>query len=242
VAIIVVVSGTVGAIFISYPYEDIKAAFHVASNSYMASPPTTQHIVDAMLDLSVRSRQDGLLSLEKMEEQTTVAFLKNALAMMVDGYKLNELRDILETEMYFFKLRRMRSERVFRHMSKLAPAFGISGSVIGLIGMLSGLGDTTVILSTIPIALTSTLYGIVLSNFFLTPVAENIHIKTQKELLMQRLVLDGVTAIATESNTFKLGKKLESFLTPADRSVAPASFVELRERYKHLRKLEEQEA
>lgn len=241
VAIVVVISGTVGAIFISYPFEDIKAALFVARNSYFANPPSSQLIVDALIDLSVRSRREGLLSLENAEEQTTVAFLKNALGMMVDGYRLEELRDVLETEIYFFKQRRIRNERVFRHMARLAPAFGIIGSVIGLIGMLSGLGDTTVILRTIPIALTSTLYGIVLSNFFLTPVAENIHSKTQKELLMQRLVLDGVSAIASESNTFKLGKKLESFLTPSERSTVPESFAEIHERYQKLQ-LKEQGA
>ena len=245
------VSGTIGAIFISYPFEDIKAAIFVARNSYFANPPSPQHIVDALIDLSVRSRREGLLSLENVEEQTTIAFLKNALGMMVDGYRMEELHDVLETEIYFFKQRRMRNERVFRHMARLAPAFGITGSVIGLIGMLSGLGDTTLILQTIPVALTSTLYGIVLSNFFLTPIAENIHSKTQKELLMQRqtktrrksrrLVLEGVSAIASESNTLKLGKKLESFLTPSERSSTPESFAEIHERYQKLQ-LDEQRA
>jgi chemotaxis protein MotA len=74
--------------------------------------------------MSVRSRREGLLSLEDVEEQTTTAFLKNALGMMVDGYRLDELRDVLETEIYFFKQHRMRNERVFRHMDRLAPAFG----------------------------------------------------------------------------------------------------------------------
>ena len=235
VAIVLVVSGTIGAVFISYPYNDIKAALFVARNSYGAKPPTPSLIVNALLDLSVRSRHDGLLSLEKIEGQTTVTFLKNALSMMVDGYRQEELRDVLETEMYFFKLRRMRHERLFRHMSKLAPAFGVAGSVVGLVGMLAGIGDTTVILKTIPIALTSTLYGILISNFLLIPIAENIHSKTQKELLMQRLVIDGVVAIASESNTYHLGKKLESFLTPAERGDSQTSFSDIRERYHQLR-------
>ena len=207
----------------------------MAKNSYSKNPPSASQIINALLDLSVRSRHDGLLSFERAESQTTVLFLKTGLSMRVDGYKPSEMRDVMETEMYFFKLRRIRHERLFRHMAKLAPAFGIAGSVIGLVGMLAGIGDTTVIIKTIPIALTSTLYGILLSNFILTPIAECIHSKTQKELLTQRIVLDGVIAISTESNTYRLGKKLESFMTPAERNETMASFTDIRERYHQLK-------
>ena len=101
--------------------------------------------------------------------------------------------------------------------ARLAPAFGVAGSVIGLIAMLSGIGDPDVIIKSIPVALTSTLYGIVLSNFFLIPMAENLHSKTQNELLTQKLITDGVIAIRYEQNPFRLIRKLESFLTPSAR-------------------------
>ncbi len=235
VALTIVVSGTLGATFLSYPASDIRAAFFVARNSYTQRPPTEHEIIDSMLDLAVRSRHRGILALEEVEEQTTVSFLRSALGMLVDGYKAAEVRDILATEMHYFRERRMHHEKVFRHMAHLAPAFGVAGSVVGLIGMVAGIGDPEVIVSTIPVALTSTLYGIVIGNFILTPIAENISAKTDKELMLQTLIGDGVMAILQEHNTIKLARKLESFLTPARRTEPARSLLEIRDRYRALR-------
>ncbi len=237
IGILVVTSGTFGATFLSYPFDDIKAAFQVAKNTYVESPPTPDCIVNVLLDVSVKSRHDGILSVEKMEDETSVSFLKDALSMMVDGFGEDELRDVLTTEMYFFRQRRQNLERIFRHMAGLAPAFGIAGSVIGLIGMLAGNGALDTIIKTIPIALTSTLYGVVLSNLILTPIAESIFSKTQRELLIQKLVLDGVSAISREHNSHKLQKKLESFLMPACRPDNQNSFREIKENYRQSREI-----
>ena len=84
--------------------------------------------------------------------------------------------------------------------------------------MISGIQNPDSIVHSIPVALTSTLYGILLSNFVLTPVAEGIHAKTERELLLQRLVTDGVLTISREPNPSRLAIKLESFLTPAERN------------------------
>ena len=235
-ALIVVTSGTLGALFLSYSARDIWSSLHVAHNAYTTATPTADEIVDTLMDLSVRSRRKGVLALEDLEEQTSISFLKRALGMLVDNYKAEEIRDILYTEMYYFKQRRTQHERLFRHAARLAPAFGVAGSVIGLIAMLSGIGDPQVILKTIPIALTSTLYGIVLGNFILTPIAENIHSKTTQELMLQKLVNDGVLAINGEQNTLRLATKLESFLTPAARPKNQDSFDEIRSRVQRLQK------
>ncbi len=235
IGITVVISGTLGATFLSYPQSDIKAAFKVARNSYLVDPPTAKEIVNGLMDLSIRSRHEGVLSLENAEEETTVMFLKSALGMLVDGYREAEFRDVLFTEMYFFQQRRRQQERLFRHMARLAPSFGVAGSVIGLIGMLAGIGEVGVVIKTIPIALTSTLYGIVLANFMFIPAAESINVKTEKELLMQKLVVEGVSAIASEHNTIRLQTKLESFLTPAARAENHLSFEELRNKYQELK-------
>ena len=123
---------------------------------------------------------------------------------------------------------------MFRHAARLAPAFGVAGSVIGLIAMLNGIDDPKIILQTVPIALTSTLYGIILANFMLTPVAESIHAKTQRELLLQKLIADGVVTIRNEPNPLRLATKLESCLTPSARVNDNASIDDLRRRIREL--------
>ena len=232
VSLLVVVSGTMGAVFLSHPFNRLSSAFKVAVNVYKKDRiSSSDEVVNILLDLAVRSRYDGILSLEKYEGQMTVSFLKDALAILVDGYKEEEIKDILNTEMYYFRIRRQQSERVFRTMAAVAPPFGVAGSIIGLVGMLVGMGDTGIILKTIPLALTSTLYAIILAYFILIPVAEGIHSKTQRELFLQSIITEGVVEIAREKNVFKLERKLSVFLTPSSREGAGEGIRQIQKRY-----------
>ena len=235
VGLLIVISGTCGASLLSYPFDDLTAAWRVALRSYSVRAPTAHQVIDTLLQLAVKSRKEGILALRDDEKKIEVSYLKDALGMMVDGFDRHELRAMLESETRFFQRRRERHERVFRHMARLAPAFGVTGSVVGLIGMVSGIGDTTVILKAIPLALTSTLYGIVLCNFLLIPIAESIHFKTRRELMMQQLVLEGVMAIVDEDDPLKLERRLISFLTPGQRAGKQMTFKQIRRRYHTMR-------
>lgn len=196
-------------------------------------------IINILIDLSIRSRIEGILSLQNQENETTVLFLRRALGCLVDGYSIDQIRDILNTEMYFFKLRREDSERVVRAIADYFPAFGIMGSVVGLITMLGGIGDTSVILKAIPIALTSTLYGLLFANFFFLPFAATIKERTNQELLLQKIILEGVIAINSEMNPVILKTKLESFLTPSERTTEFVSYAKIKERFNIAKQREE---
>jgi chemotaxis protein MotA len=236
VGFVVVLAGTLGATFISYTKNEIIVAIKVARNTYRSNTPSEREIVSSLLDLSLKAKLDGLLALEKEADQVSVLFLKRALSMLVDGFRADDIKDALYTEIHFFQLRRALHERLFRHMALLAPAFGVAGGVIGLVGMLDGIGDTGVVLRTIPIALTSTLYGIVLAYFLLIPLAENIHGRTQDELLILKLIAEGVMLIEQEYNTVRLQTRLEAFITPRQRDIHYKSFQEIRDRYQQLKR------
>ncbi|MDC0335386.1 MotA/TolQ/ExbB proton channel family protein [Pseudodesulfovibrio sp.] len=216
-AFLVVISGLIAAMLISYPVTHVKNAFMVARNAYANGHATAEQIVNTLLDLSVKSKIDGILSLERTEAKATSSFLKNGLILLVDNYKEEEIRENLNAEMAFFNLRRQQSERFFQTMARMSPAFGVAGSVIGLIGLLMGINDTAVILKNIPVAFISTLYGLVLSNLIFSPIAENINYSTRAELLNQKLVMEGIVAISKEQNSYKLERKLTSFLSPSER-------------------------
>ncbi|HEY3277373.1 MAG TPA: MotA/TolQ/ExbB proton channel family protein [Syntrophorhabdaceae bacterium] len=237
VSLLVVVSGTLGAVFLSHPFNRLSSAFKVAKNVYTKDViSNSDEVVNLLLDMAVRSKYDGILSLERYEKQLTVSFLRDALAMVVDGYSEEEIKDILGTEMHFFRLRRQQSERVFRTMAAVAPPFGVAGSIIGLIGMLVGMGDTGIILKTIPLALTSTLYSIIISYFILIPIAEGIYSKTQRELYLQSIISEGVVEIAREKNVYKLERKLSTFLTPSQREGAGQGIRQIQKRYADMKK------
>jgi chemotaxis protein MotA len=202
----------------SYPFARIKAAAEVARSVYTKRQATPDDMVRILLELSVKSRVEGMLSLEAVRQKIADPFLKSAVAFLVDNYKERDIREFLNTEMAFFRDRRQQSERVFQTLAKAAPAFGVAGSVIGLIGMLSGIADTQALVKSIPVAFVSTLYGVVLSNMILAPIAESINFNTTAEMLNQKLIMEGVIAIAKEQNSYRLEKKLTSFLAPEERA------------------------
>ncbi len=230
-SLIFVLTGTIGASFLSYSFLRIKFATIVLINAYFKTLPSESSIVMALLDFSLKSRYEGLLSMENTVEEAQTPFLRDAMMMLVDGRTSEEIKDFMNIEMTFFRQRREQNERVFRAMAIAAPAFGLIGSVIGLMGMLSGIGDVGVIIRTIPIALTSTLYGILFNNFLFTPIAEKIHGRTQEELLLQKLIMSGTIAISNAQNPYALEKKLSSFLAPSVRMEIEREFKELRKQY-----------
>ena len=230
-AFVIVVSGIFGSTFVSYPSRRIKSAFAVMVKAYWFKLPKEDEIVNALLDFALKSKYDGILSLEDETNRSSSLFLKDGLSMVVDGYSSEEIKDLLTTEMYFFRQRREQSERIFRSMAKAAPAFGLIGSVIGLMQMLTGIGDAAVIIRSIPVALLTTLYGVCLSNFIFTPIAEGIYSRTQSELLLGNVIINGLIAINNEQDTYKLEKKLCSFLSPSVRPKHEKSFKELRRQY-----------
>ncbi len=230
--IMVVVGGSAAAAVISYGIGRLTIVYRVTKLSFKTQVASEKEVISILMDLSIRSRIQGILSLQEQEEEITTLFLRRALGCLVDGFKPDQIRDVLNTEMYFFKLRRDESERVLRTIGNFLPAFGIIGSVVGLISMLAGIGDTSVILAAVPVALTSTLYGIALANFIFIPFAENIRERTKQELLLQKIIMDGVIAIDTEDDPRLLESKLQSFLTPSERSDELVSYHEIIKRFR----------
>ncbi len=226
-----VFGGTIAASLVSFKADQIENVIKVLVAAYRRPVTKETEIINILIDLSIRSRIEGILTLQNRENETTILFLRRALGCLVDGYKIEQIRDILNTEMYFFRLRREDSERVIRAIADYLPAFGMMGSVVGLIAMLGGLGDTTIILQAIPVALTSTLYGLIFSNFLFLPFAATIKERTNHELLLQKIIMEGVIAISSELNPVILKTKLESFLTPSEREAQLVSYAALKERF-----------
>lgn len=216
--LLIVLGGTLAATLLSFRWQQLSIAARVIYSSYNRRQKTEKEIIQTLIGLSVKSRAEGILSLQEEEQnETSILFLQRALGCLVDGYRIDQIREILNTEMYFFRLRRDDMERVVKSIADYFPTFGIIGSVVGLITMLSGIGDTAVILKAVPIALTSTLYGLVFSNFFFLPFAANLRERTNHELLLQKIISEGIIAIDSEINPVVLKTKLDSFLTPSER-------------------------
>ena len=227
---LIIVGGTLGATFLSYNMKRIEILFKVLKTAYGRETRPPSQIVKILVNLSVKRRIHGVLALQDDEDETAIVFLKQAIGLLVDGCSKEQIKDSLSAEMYFFRMRRDETIRVLQTMADVAPSFGLVGSVVGLIGMLAGAGDSAIVLATVPIALTSTLYGIILANFIFLPFASTIRERTVKELFLQKLITDGVLAIADELHPRMLERKLKSFLTPSARYGQFVSFEQIQEK------------
>ncbi|MDM8535862.1 MotA/TolQ/ExbB proton channel family protein [Desulfobacterales bacterium HSG17] len=214
---LIIIGGTFGATFLSYNMKRMEILFKVLKTAYGKQTREPVEIVKILINLSVKRRVKGVLALQDDEDETSIVFLKQSIGLLVDGCTREEIKDSLSAEMYFFRMRRDETRRVLHTMADVAPSFGLVGSVVGLIGMLAGAGDSAVIMATVPIALTSTLYGIVLANFIFLPFAATIRERTIKELFLQKIITEGVLAIHDEIHPRMLERKLKAFLTPSAR-------------------------
>lgn len=227
----IVIGGTFGAALVSFRVDRMTIVYKVLRASLKAKELTPDEIIETLVDLSLKRKIHGLLSLQEDEAETTVLFLRRALGYLVDGYPTQQIRDFLTTEIYFFKTRREETERVLRTLAEICPSFGLVGSVVGLMSMLAGVGDTSIILATIPVALTSTLYGVLFANFFFLPFAAHVQERTDREILLQRIILEGVVAIGSELHPRVLENKLKSFLTPASREGKLVSIARIQKKF-----------
>ena len=228
---LIVAGGTAAAAFISFKYERLKIVYEVLKRSYTSREIEADEIVGTLVDLSLKSKFRGLLSLQEDEHEATVLFLRRALGYLVDGYEAKQMRDFLSTEIQFFRMRREETERVLRTISELCPSFGLIGSIVGLIGMLAGVGDTSVIMATIPVALTATLYGVLFANFIFLPLAAHVQERTDHEVLLQKIILEGVIAIGANLHPRALENKLKSFITPSARTEKLVSMDRIRKKF-----------
>jgi chemotaxis protein MotA len=228
---LIVVGGTMGAAMISFGMEKLAVVWKVLNVSLRSREKRPEEIIEALVDLSLKSKLKGLLSLQEDEEVASVLFLRHALGLLVDGYPIAQIRDFLNTEMFFFRMRREEIERILRTLGESSPGFGLVGSIVGLIAMLAGVGDTATILSTVPIALTSTLYGLLLAYFVFLPLNAHIQERTDHELLLQKIILEGVIAIGSNLHPRTLEMKLKSLLTPSSRKGKLVSIERIREMF-----------
>ena len=239
---IIVVAGTIVATLLSYRFDRIIILYKVLKASYSKELMAPGELIRILVELAAKKRIKGILSLQRDEHETTIIFLRQAIGLLVDGNSASDIKEALNMEMRFFKFRREASHRVVKTMADIAPSFGLVGSVVGLISMLSGIGgESNVVLSAIPIALTSTLYGIVLANFFFLPFAVNIQERTIQELLLQNIITQGILAIADDVHPSALDRKLKSLQTPSERAREPITLIQLHKKLKRREEVLEHE-
>lgn len=216
-SMLITLGGTFAATLVHYRVGQVinvlKATRHV-----LAKPRNEPaELIEMMVKFAERARREGLLALEEAAEEVEDEFIRKGVQLVIDGTDAELIRHMLETELEFQQERHRLGHDMFQTMGSLAPAFGMVGTLIGLIKMLRNLDNPDAIGPGLAIALITTFYGVLAANLFFLPLAGKLKVASQEEMFLREMVIEGVLAIQAGDNPRIVAEKLRSFLSPRDR-------------------------
>lgn len=212
---LIVVGGTLAALFLAVPLGSVVNAWRVAVKALFYRRPSSRLLVEELVRYAEVARREGILALEPAAESARDPFLARALGLAVDGTDPKEIEEILVGELDALAERHAAGRRIFEILAKYAPAWGLIGTLVGLILMLGSLeGNPSEIGSGMSIALITTFYGAVLANFLFGPIAEKLQERSEEEMAHKRIVLLGIVSVQSGDNPRIVRQKLRSQLPP----------------------------
>ena len=209
--LMIVFGGTLATTLITFQFRDVLAAFKAAYFVFSKDKEDPNDAVATMIRLSLLSRKQGLLELGKIK--THSLFLKKACGLLADGSSEEVIRAALTTEIQSLQMRHFIVQDVFRKMGLYAPAFGMLGTLIGLVQMLSKLQEPSHIGPAMATALLTTFYGSLLSTLFFLPVAGKLKSRTIVETMNLEIMKEGAISIINNNNPVIIYEKLSSFIS-----------------------------
>ena len=212
----IVLGGTFGATMIKYSFNELKKIPSLINIIFRDKELDSDETIEILVDFAEKARREGLLALEQDAADLNDDFLQKGIQLVVDGTDPDLVRSILETKLTFLEERHEKTQGMFKTMAALSPAYGMIGTLIGLIQMLTQLDDPSNIGSGMGVALITTLYGTVLANLFFTPMAGKLEIASQDEVLMKEVMIEGILSIQAGENPRIVREKLTAFLANED--------------------------
>ena len=176
-------------------------------------------VIRKIIDLSNVARKEGLLALEEASSELDDDFLKKGVLLIVDGTDPELVRGILETEMNSIDSRHKSNIGFWTQLAGMGPAWGMIGTLIGLINMLQAMDDPSAIGPAMAVALLTTMYGSMLANWIALPVATKLGAKNSAEMVIKEVMIEGLLSIQAGENPRVIEEKLKSFLSPAEKQV-----------------------
>jgi chemotaxis protein MotA len=213
-SMLIVFGGTIAATLINFPLADVIGVIKTVKNAFLhkAAPPT--EIIKTVVVFATTARRDGILALESKASEAGDEFLEKSVQLAVDGTAPELIKDILTTELAFLEERHSLGQGVFTSMGTFAPAFGMIGTLIGLISMLAALEDPSMIGEGMATALITTFYGAFIANLIFLPIAGKLKVRTRREILTKEVIIEGILSIQSGDNPRVVEQKLKAFIAP----------------------------
>ncbi len=216
-SIVIVFGGTVGATLVCFPLKTVLGAMRVLRKTLFHKDLGNDSIINTLEELAKKARKEGLLSLQSAEDDIDDDFYKAGLQLVVDGQEADTIEAILSTEIDYVGARHGIGQELFKAMGTYAPAFGMIGTIIGLIQMLQSMSDPSTIGPSMAVALVTTFYGALLSNVIFLPLVTKLAHRSAEEMETKALIMEGLLSIHAGDNPRILVQKLSAFVPPSQR-------------------------
>ena len=213
-SVIIVVDGTIACLLIANPLPEVISVVGIYKNAIFNNATVPSELIEKIVGFAETARREGILALEQAVEEAGDPFLSQGVRLAVDGTEPDLINDILETELQFIEERHKAGQDMIANMADSAPAFGMIGTLIGLVIMLKNMDDPAAIGPGMAIALLTTMYGAIIANILLGPIAKKLKSISSKELLSKRMIIEGIMAIQSGDNPRIVEHKLSVFLSP----------------------------
>ncbi|MDA7904744.1 motility protein A [Rhodopirellula sp.] len=218
-SMLVVFGGAVAAAMICFPLQSMLKAPMVALKVLINKNEDRIGLIKQIVELAETARRDGLLALESKVLEIDNPLVKTGIQMAVDGSTPDVVEEVLRTEVEAIASRHREGKNIMDQLGRFAPAYGMIGTLLGLIMMLQDMSDPSGIGKGMAVALITTLYGAIIANVFFSPFAEKLGLMSRNEMVSFEIAIRGVMAIQSGESPRAIDQKLRTFLPPKQRDL-----------------------
>ncbi|MBI1315040.1 motility protein A [bacterium] len=212
-----VVGGGIAATMIAFPLKTFLLAPKVTLKGVLPNPPSMAPAIKTIVECAEVARREGVLALERKVADIEDPFILMGIQMAVDGSDSELIESVMRTEMQAMASRHKTGKSLLETLGRYAPAFGMIGTLVGLVIMLGNMDDPAAIGPGMAVALLTTLYGALMSNCFALPLADKLNFYSKQEMEIREVIVQGILSIQNGDNPRVVEQKLSTFLSKGER-------------------------
>jgi len=219
----ITIGGMLCATMIHFSLPQFLGIFSIVKKTIVTKIPSSSELIQKMVNYAAINRRDGALALEQEIHNVSDLFFVKGLQMLVDGQESENIRELMTLETQYLQERHSTGKKILEFMGASAPAFGMIGTLIGLIQMLSNLSDPSGIGAGMATALITTFYGAFAANLIFIPLAGKLGIYSKAEVTAMEMITEGICAIAQGENPTAIREKMQAFISHGRREEVKAN-------------------
>jgi len=218
-SIFIVLGGVIASMLINFKLNQLKLVPKLLKAANYQNNLNLNELIHLFTRLSERARREGILALENELDEVEDPFLRKGILLVVDGVEPEVIKDILEAEIIAMEDRHEKGQAIFLKAGEYAPAWGMIGTLVGLVLMLNRMQDPALLGPSMAVALITTLYGTVLANLVFLPMASKLEGKTDEEVFFKQIIIEGIIGVQSGQNPRILEEKLNAFLSKEEKAI-----------------------